>query len=168
MRYSTPDLCDQYEDLLALGTLRVLDTIFISFGARHEFFGQAVTVKCFEDNSRVKELASTDGFGRVMVVDGGGSIRRALLGDMIAANALKNGWAGFIFNGAIRDVEVINTMAIGVRCLAAVPVKTEKKGLGSTDVALRFAGQRINPNDWVYADQNGVIISDTELTPDND
>jgi len=163
---STPDLCDAHEEKLAQGSLRVLDPIFISYGGRSRFFGAAMTIKCFEDNSMVKEHASQPGNNRVMVVDGGGSTRKALLGDMIAANALDNGWAGFIFNGAIRDVEIIDTLQIGVRCLATAPVKTVKKGRGRVDIGVTFAGQRINPGDWVYADQNGILVSEIALSFD--
>ena len=97
---STPDLCDAYE-----GGIVVLEPLFTNFGGSERFYGEAVTVKCFEDNSKVKELAGTAGHNRVMVVDGGGSLRRALLGDMIAANALANGWAGSVIYGSIRDVD---------------------------------------------------------------
>ncbi len=155
---STPDLCDVYE-----GGISVLDPMFTNFGGRQRFYGEAVTVKCFEDNSTVKELAGTAGKGRVMVVDGGGSLRRALLGDMIGAKALANGWAGFVIYGAIRDVDELGGMDLGVQALATHPMKTEKKGIGDLDVPVTFAGVTIHPGDFVACDNNGIVVSPVAL-----
>ena len=155
---STPDLCDVYE-----GGISVLDPIFTNFGGRERFYGEAVTVKCFEDNSTVKELAGTAGKGRVMVVDGGGSLRRALLGDMIGANALANGWAGFVIYGSIRDVDELGAMDLGVQALATHPMKTEKKGVGDLHVPVTFAGVTIHPGDFVACDNNGIVVSPVAL-----
>ena len=155
---STPDLCDVYE-----GGISVLDPIFTNFGGRERFYGEAVTVKCFEDNSTVKELAGTAGKGRVMVVDGGGSLRRALLGDMVGANALANGWAGFVIYGSIRDVDELGAMDLGVQALATHPMKTEKKGVGDLDVPVTFAGVTIHPRDFVACDNNGIVVSPVAL-----
>ena len=151
---STPDLCDAYE-----GGIAALDPVFANYAGRSAFFGHCVTVKCFEDNSKVKELAGTPGQNRIMVVDGGGSLRRALLGDMIAANALANGWAGFIINGCVRDVDALKSMDLGVQALAAHPIRTDKKGLGEIDVPVTFAGQTIHPGDFIAADNNGIVVS---------
>ena len=153
-----PDLCDQH-----FNQLSVMDPIFQSYGRATIFSGQAVTVKCFEDNSLVKELAGTPGQGRVLVVDGGGSTRRALLGDMIAENAVSNGWAGFVINGAIRDVATINTLNLGVKAITACPVKTEKRGLGDPGIDLQFAGVAIAEGDYIYADLNGVVVAKEPL-----
>lgn len=153
-----PDLCDQHFDQLA-----VMDPLFQSYGKATIFSGQAVTVKCFEDNSLVKELAATPGLGRILVVDGGGSTRRALLGDMIAENAVSNGWAGFVIYGAIRDVATINTLELGVKAITACPVKTEKRGLGDAGIDLHFAGVSIAEGDYVYADLNGVVVAKEAL-----
>ena len=155
---STPDLCDVYE-----GGISVLDPMFTNFGGRERFYGEAVTVKCFEDNSAVKELAGTAGKGRVMVVDGGGSLRRALLGDMIGAKALANGWAGSVIYGAIRDVDELGAMDLGVQALATHPMKTEKKGIGDLDVPVTFAGVTIHPGDFVACDNNGIVVSPVAL-----
>lgn len=155
---STPDLCDVYE-----GGISTLDPIFTNFGGRERFYGEAVTVKCFEDNSKVKELAGTAGKGRVMVVDGGGSLRRALLGDMTGANALANGWAGFVIYGSIRDVDELGAMDLGVQALATHPMRTEKKGFSDVDVPVTFAGVTICPGDFVACDNNGVIVSPVAL-----
>ncbi len=155
---STPDICDANE-----GLVKVLDPIFNDYGMHLSFFGQAVTIKCFEDNSVVKELVSTPGEGRVIVMDGGGSMRRAILGDMLAEKAANNGWAGLIINGCIRDVDEIGNTPIGVKALNVHPMKTEKRGLGDLNVPVQMAGQVIMPGQWVYADRNGVVLSDNPL-----
>jgi regulator of ribonuclease activity A len=163
MKLTTPDLCDLFENDSS-ADLRVLDSLFRDYGGQTAFFGPAITIKCFEDNSIVKELLSTPGEGRVIVMDGGGSLRRAILGDMLAENAAKNGWAGLIINGCIRDCDQIAEIAIGVKALNTHPMKTEKRGLGDLDVPVCFAGHTISSGDWVYADRNGVVISAKELT----
>jgi regulator of ribonuclease activity A len=155
---STPDLCDAHENIVA-----VLEPIFVNYGGRDAFGGEIVTVKCFEDNSLVKEQLATAGNGRVLVVDGGGSLRRALLGDMIAESAVRNGWSGVVINGAIRDVDVIASLELGVQALGAIPLKTEKRGLGDFNVPVRFAGVDIRPGNYLYADNNGIIISPRAL-----
>ncbi len=155
---STPDLCDEYpHDVL------VLDPVFKDYGGKTAFFGPAVTIKCFEDNSVVKALLDEPGYGRVIVMDGGGSLRRAILGDMLAANAVKNGWAGLLINGCIRDCDEIAALPLGVKALNTHPIKTDKRGVGDLDVPVTFAGHTINSGDWVYADRNGVVISRREL-----
>lgn len=154
MKYSTPDLCDAYPDLVS-----VLDPLFTNFGGKASFGGEIITVKCFEDNSIVKKTAGTLGNGKVMVVDGGGSLRRALLGDLIAADAVKNGWEGFIIYGCIRDIDVIGKMDIGVKALNSVPLKTDKRGLGDLNIPVTFGGVTFNPGEFVYADNNGIIVS---------
>lgn len=154
MDYITPDLCDAYPDLV-----RVLEPMVHNFGGRDSFGGEIVTIKCFEDNSRVKELAGNNGKGKVMVVDGGASLRRALLGDMIAENAVKNGWEGIIINGCIRDVDAIASMDLGVQALAAIPLKTDRRGIGDLNVPISFGGVTFNPGEYVYADNNGVVVS---------
>lgn len=155
---STPDLCDAHE-----GAIRVLEPIFKNYGGAAAFFGQAVTIKCFEDNSVLKQLVDTPGEGRVIVMDGGGSLRRAILGDMLAEKAAKNGWAGLVINGCIRDVDEIGRTALGVKALNVHPMKTEKRGLGDLNVAVQMAGQLIQPGEWVYSDNNGVIVAEAEL-----
>jgi len=156
--FSTPDLCDDHPD-----DVRVLAPILRTFGGREAFFGRAVTVSCHEDNSRVKDLAGTPGEGRVIVVDGGGSVRKALLGDIIAQTAADNGWAGLVINGAVRDVEILRTIDLGVQAIAPVPLKTQKLGVGDVDVDVTFGGLTITPGEWVYADANGVVVSARQL-----
>jgi len=155
---STPDLCDQYPQLV-----RVADPLFTNYGARKQFYGPLVTVKCFEDNAKVKELVATAGRGRVLVVDGGGSMRRALLGEMLAEQASSNGWSGFIIYGCIRDVDEIMQTDIGVQALGVHPIKTAKKGIGEIDIAVTFAGICFRPGDFCYADNNGIAVSSTAL-----
>jgi regulator of ribonuclease activity A len=157
--FTTPDLCDDHPD-----RIKVVNLPLRSFGGKATFAGPVATIKCFEDNSKVKEQAAQPGKGRVMVVDGGGSTRHALLGDLIAAGAVDNGWAGFVIWGCIRDVDVIANLDLGVKALGACPVKTEKRGLGDVDIAIRVGGVSFSPGDWVYADNNGVIRADGPLT----
>ena len=155
---STPDLCDDYPELV-----RVLDPIFSNFGGRERFSGPLVTVKCFEDNSVVKELVGTPGEGRVLVVDAGGSMRRACLGDMLAEQASVNGWAGLVIYGCIRDVDEIMATDIGVQALGTHPMKTDKKGIGELGISVTFAGVTFSLGDYVYADNNGIIVSSQRL-----
>ena len=158
MKYLTPDLCDRYPDLV-----RVVEPIFKNYGGKSSFGGQIVTIKCHEDNSVVKVTAGTAGNGKIIVVDGGGSLRRALLGDLIAENAVQNGWEGFIIYGCIRDVDDISTMNLGVKALNINPLKTEKKGIGDLNIPVSFGGVTFKPGEYVYADSNGIIVSSKPL-----
>lgn len=156
--WNTPDLCDDNPD-----DVLVLEPLFQNFGGKPAFFGQVVTVKCFEDNSRVKELAGTDGDGKVMVVDGGASLSKALIGDQIALDAVNHGWQGVVINGCARDIHELQRMPIGVRALASIPVRPEKKSLGDVDVPVTFAGQTIEPGMYLYADETGIVVSKKQL-----
>jgi len=158
MKISTPDLCDAHPNLV-----RIAAPIFQNFGGQTSFGGPIVTIKCFEDNSRVKELVNAAGQGQVLVVDGQGSLRCALLGDQLAAKAADNGWAGLVINGAIRDVDEIGQMSIGVKALGVVPIKSVRKGIGDINVPVAFGGITFQPGEYVYADNNGIIVSSTEL-----
>jgi regulator of ribonuclease activity A len=155
---STPDLSDNSQ-----GSVAAIELQFTGFGQHSAFGGQIVTVKCYEDNSLVKQILTEAGAGKVLVVDGGGSMRRALLGDMIAASAVKNGWAGVVINGCIRDVDEVNSMALGVKALGSIPLKTEKRGEGQRDIIISFGSVQISPGDYLYADNNGIIVSGTAL-----
>lgn len=150
---STPDLSDEAPEV------RALELQFYNFGAIKQFGGRAVTIKCHEDNSLVKQCVDEAGAGRVIVVDGGGSQRRALLGDMLADKAAANGWAGLVINGVIRDVDEIGQTNLGVQALGTCPIKTEKLGVGQRDIVIHMGGVDIAPGDYVYADNNGVIVS---------
>lgn len=151
--FSTPDLADEEPGA------RALLLPWRDFGARTAFGGRAVTVKCFEDNSLVKELVQTPGDGRVIVVDGGLSLRRALLGDQLAAKAAANGWSGLVIAGVVRDVEILETIMLGIKALGCCPHKTDKRGEGQCDIPLDIGGATVNPGDHIYADRNGVLVS---------
>lgn len=159
MHYITPDLCDAYPELV-----EVVEPMFSNFGGRDSFGGEIVTLKCFEDNSLVREQAEQDGHGKVLVVDGGGSLRCALLGDMIAEKAAKNGWEGMVIFGCVRDVDVLAQTDLGVQALASHPLKTEKRGLGDLNKAVTFGGVTFKPGEFIYADNNGIIVSPKALT----
>ena len=155
--FTTPDLSDAKPDS------QVLPYQFRLFGRRPRFGGQVSTVACYEDNSRVAEAVVELGEGRVLLVDGQGSLTRSLLGDNLAQKAADNGWAGIVVIGAIRDVEVIGDIDIGVQSLGVVPVKTEKRGIGDRDVVLSLREVLVKPGDWLYADRNGVLVSERAL-----
>lgn len=158
--WTTPDLCDDHHP----HWLRVLDGgLLRTFGGRESFSGPVETLSCFEDNSFVKSLLNSPGEGRVLVVDGGGSLRRALLGDLIAKAGVENGWAGLVINGAVRDVEVLRTLDIGVQAIAPVPVRTDKRDLGDVGVPVTFGGVTFKSGQYVYADANGVVVADKPL-----
>ena len=154
----TPDLCDKYE-----GEVAALDLQFQHFGQKNAFFGQVVTVKCFEDNSKVKEVLSSSGRGKVLVVDGGQSMSCALLGDNLAEAAIANGWSGVIIAGCIRDVQVINQLPISIKALGTHPMKSVKRNSGEVDVPLMLGGREVLPGQYLYADLNGVILSNKLL-----
>ena len=151
---STCDISDKLHP-----NVQYLDPVFKCYGGKTNFSGRIVTIKCFEDNSLVKQLVGTSGEGRVIVVDAGGSLRRACLGDMLAEQAASNGWAGLIIYGCIRDVDQIRATDIGVQALGVHPVKTDKKGVGELNIPVTFGGVTFAPKDYVYADNNGIILS---------
>ena len=155
---STPDLCDDHPELV-----RVVEPMFINYGGREQFGGEIVTIKCFEDNSLVREFVAQPGTGKVLVVDAGGSMRRACLGDMLAEKATDNGWEGILMYGCIRDVDAISGLELGVQALGSHPMKTEKKGIGERNIAVTFGGVTFKPGEYLYADNNGVIVSPQSL-----
>ena len=158
MAFSIPDICDDF-----LSDLQVLEPLFSEYGDSKQFSGEIVTIKCFEDNTLLKKTLGTDGTGKVMVVDGGGSLRRALLGDMLAAMAVDNGWQGVLINGCVRDVEIIKTIKLGVRALNCHPVRSDKRNEGQLNVPIAFAGANIMPGQYLYADENGILIANSKL-----
>ena len=164
MSFKTPDLLDNNEDKVRDGSLRVVAPMFQSYGGRPEFSGQIVTLKLFEDNSLVRELLAGSGDGKVLLIDGGGSLRCALVGDQLAILAHKNHWEGILVYGCIRDSGDIGQIDIGVRALATHPLKSVKKGVGERDLAVSFGGVTFRPGEWIYADGDGVIVSDQPLT----
>ncbi|WP_420477107.1 ribonuclease E activity regulator RraA [Noviherbaspirillum sp. ST9] len=163
MTFATCDICDANEDKIAVGTLSVLPPVFQKFGKRTAFSGQAATLKVFEDNVLVRSTLETPGNGRVLVVDGGGSLRCALVGGNLGVLAEKNGWAGIIVNGCIRDSEEINGCDIGVRALGTHPQRSIRKGVGDRELRVTIVGVAVNPGDWIYADADGVLVATQKL-----
>jgi regulator of ribonuclease activity A len=151
--YKTTDICDAHET-----EVQVCEPVFCHFGGHQSFHGPIATLKCFEDNSLVGQLLGQPGEGRVLVVDAGGSKRCAMLGDQLALKAVDNGWAGVVMYGCIRDAEDIGCMPLGVVALAAIPLRSIKKGVGEPGLVVRFAGVTFRPGEWLYADQDGVIV----------
>lgn len=161
---ATADICDAHIPLLNNGDVRVLQPIFQSYGMCRAFSGPIVTLKVFEDNVMVRGLLETRGEGRVLVVDGGGSMRCALVGGNLGVLAQNMGWAGIVVNGCIRDVDEINSCDIGVKALATHPRKSNRRGLGEKNVLVHIAGTIIHDGEWLYADGDGILISKTELS----
>jgi len=158
----TTDLCDEFPDAVI-----VAEPLFTHYGKRRRFHGPATTIKVHEDNVLVRTTLQEAGNGRVLIIDGGGSLRRALLGDILAGMAADNGWAGVIVNGCIRDSADIAAIEVGVMALATIPIKSNKRGDGETGASVSFAGITIRPGEFVYADEDGLILSRHELVPDN-
>jgi len=158
MSFTTPDICDDFSE-----KLQILEPLFTEFGGKEKFSGEIVTIKCFEDNSLVKQTLGTTGHGKVLVIDGGGSKRCALLGDLLGAMAVQNGWQGVLVNGCVRDVEILKKMNLGVRALHSYPLKSNKRGEGQLNVAVRFAGAGFEPGQYLYADENGILVADKAL-----
>ena len=156
---ATTDLCDAHEAALASGALQVMAPGLLCFGRRQRFAGPAVTLKLFEDNSLLADAVKTAGDGRVLVVDAGGSLRCAVFGGNLALAAAKNGWAGLVINGCVRDSDEIDACDIGVRALALHPRRSVKRGVGEREVAVSFLGVSIRPGAWIYADRDGVLVS---------
>ncbi|MFU8817627.1 MAG: ribonuclease E activity regulator RraA [Pseudomonadales bacterium] len=153
-----PDLCDLHADVV-----RVAEPMFASFGGRPAFGGPIRTIKCFEDNALVAERVREPGDGAVLVVDGGGSRRCALVGDNLAALARDNGWSGILVYGCVRDVDALEGIDLGIQALAANPLRSIKRGEGQRDVVVDFAGLRFVPDQYVYCDRNGVVVAPVSL-----
>ncbi|MCB1997984.1 MAG: ribonuclease E activity regulator RraA [Burkholderiaceae bacterium] len=156
--FSTCDLCDPRKGDTD-GAFRVLPPVFASYGGRSKFCGPVRTVRCFEDNTSVKALLESPGQGAVLVVDGGGSVRRALVGGNIAAAAAANGWAGVVVNAAVRDKAELAAAGVGLLARALIPMPSDRKAPGQVDVALQIEGVWVRPGDWLYADEDGVVVT---------
>jgi len=156
--FTTPDLFDDHRD-----KVRTAESGLNSYGKKVKFFGQAVTVTCPEDNSFAVEALKQSGKGKVLIIDGFASKQYAFIGDIMATTAINNGWEGVIINGCCRDIEILKTMDIAVMALGVTPRSTFKRGFGDKDQPVNLLGTTISPNDWVYADVNGLIISDSSL-----
>ncbi|WP_293763311.1 ribonuclease E activity regulator RraA [uncultured Aquitalea sp.] len=158
MSFLTTDLCDANE-----GRVRVVEPMFKRYGNHPRFSGRIVTLKLFEDNTLVREALSQDGRGKVLVVDGGGSRRCALLGDQIGDLAVDNHWDGVIIFGCIRDSVALNLLPLGIRALDTHPMKSVKRGEGQRDIPVTFGGVTFQPGEWLYADEDGVIVAEKAL-----
>ena len=154
--FNTADLCDDHSLIIA-------KPIFKSYGSRTHCFGKIKTVEAIEDNSYVKKLLQEDGSGYVMVVDGRGSEKCALVGDNLAALGAKNNWSGIIVNGCIRDSMEINNIGISIKAINLVPNKSEKRDIGKYGLELNFAGVIFKENDFLYSDPDGIVISPTKI-----
>ncbi len=155
----TTDLSDAHE-----GALRYLAPCYRDFGGRLRFHGPVKTLETFEDNTKLRAAVETQGAGHVLVVDGGGSMNCALFGGNLAKLAADNGWAGIIIHGCVRDCAELAAENVGIKALASHPKKSQKRDLGTYDVPLTFSGVTIQSGDWVYADEDGVVIADKELS----
>lgn len=163
MTFATTDICDANENLISQGILRVCAPFFHFYGGVVKFQGPAVTLKVFEDNTWVRTLLDEPGQGRVLVIDGGGSLRCALVGGNLGVLAEKNGWAGILVNGCVRDTRELAESKIGIRALAAHPQKSVKRNVGERDLIVDFAGTTVKPGDMIYADEDGILVADRPL-----
>ncbi|EEZ89684.1 ribonuclease E activity regulator RraA [Vibrio owensii] len=161
MEYNTSALCDIYLD-----QVDVVEPMFSNFGGRASFAGQVTTVKCFEDNALIRETLEQDGIGRVLLIDGGGSLRRALIDAEIATLAEENEWEGIVVYGCVREVDELEDMNLGIQALASIPVGAANQGIGEIDVPVNFGGVSFLPEDYIYADSTGIILSPEPLNVD--
>lgn len=157
---STCDLLDEFDKKHGM---QAAAPLFKSYGKNTQFSGKIVTVKVHNDNSLVKKAMGEDGRGKVLVVDGSGSLRHSLCGDMNAALATKNGWAGVVVYGVIRDSKEISNIAIGIKALGTIPRKTEKNNIGTRDIPVTFADCVFTPGHYLYSDEDGIVTSPVEL-----
>lgn len=158
MKLTTADLCDEHAEII-----KVTEPVFKNFGGHKSFAGQIQTVKVHEDNVLVKEILSCPGKGQVLVVDGGGSLRCALVGDVLAQLAVDNGWVGIVVYGCIRDSVAIAKIALGLKALNTHPLKSIKRGCGERDLPVHFAGVSFFPGHYLYADEDGIVVSPHSL-----
>ncbi len=159
MEFATADLIDDFG-----AELQSCETQFTQYGGRPAFAGPVETIRCFRDNALLKRLLTeTPGEGRVLVVDGGGSLASALMGDLIAAGAVRQGWAGVVINGAVRDVATLRTLDLGAKALGSNPRKSAKDGLGESGVPVEFGGVQFRPGAWLYSDEDGIVVADRRL-----
>ena len=159
MTFSTADLYDEHE-----GKVQVVNAFLQNFGGKKHFFGTISTVKCLEDNSLVRASLEEPGKGRVLVVDGGASNRCALVGDMLAKMGMENGWDGLIIFGCIRDSAVVSSLDIGIKALGTNPRRSVKKGIGGRDIPVSFGDATFMPGDYLYSDEDGILLSPTKLS----
>lgn len=158
MEYNTSQLCDIYQD-----QVDVVEPMFSTFGGRPSFGGLVTTIKCFEANGIIRQLVKESGIGRVLLIDGGGSLRRALIDADIAATAADNGWEGIICYGSVREVDALADLEIGIQALASIPVGADDDEIGDSELPVNFGGVTFLPEDHIYADTTGIILSPEPL-----
>ena len=156
--FKTADLCDHHSNDLV-----ILNQNFKSYGKIKSFYGKIQTVKCLNDNSKVRDILNTNGLNMVLIIDGAASMDCALLGDMLAEAAFRNNWSGIIVNGCIRDSDVIANINLGVFALTTIPIKSVKNNIGEVNIEVEFMGVKFKPGEYIYADMDGIIISKKEL-----
>jgi len=161
MSYATTDLCDAHGD-----RLQIAEPLLRSFGGHEAFHGPITTVKVFEDNVLVRDTLEKPGEGRVLVVDGGGSRRCALLGDRVAKTAAEQGWTGVVVHGSVRDIAELAELPLGIRAIGPHPMKSFKRGEGQCDIPVHFLGVRFEPGHYLYADQDGIVVSPNPISAD--
>ncbi len=159
MEYNTSALCDIYLD-----QVDVVEPMFSNFGGCASFAGQITTIKCYEDNGLIRETLEQDGLGRILLIDGGGSLRRALIDAELAALAEENEWEGIVVYGSVREVDELEEMSIGIQAIASIPVGATSQGIGEVDIPVNFGGVTFLPEDYLYADNTGIIISQEPLS----
>lgn len=158
MEYNTSELCDLYADVID-----VVEPIFASYGGRRSFGGQITTIKCFEDNGLVRQVLSEQGVGKVLLIDAGGSARRAIIDAELAAMAATNNWEGIVCYGSVRELDLLEDFDIGIQAVNAIPVGADDQGFGEIEVPVNFAGVTFLPGDHLYADSTGIIMSPDAL-----
>ncbi|MCG2583368.1 ribonuclease E activity regulator RraA [Massilia sp. TS11] len=163
MSFATTDLCDDHPELLEDGRLLVLPPVFKHWGQHRRFCGPITTLRVFEDNALVRATLEAPGHGHVLVIDGGGSLRRALVGGQLGLLAQNNGWAGIVIDGCVRDTDELNACAVGIRALAAIPQRSARQGVGERNGRISVAGVAVSPDDWCYADADGILIARQKL-----
>ena len=162
MFIDTSELCDLYAE-----QVDVVEPIFSSFGGVSNFYGKVTTVKCFESNGLIAEVLEENGEGRVLVVDGGGAVRRGLIDAELAQLAVDNGWEGIVVYGAVRQIQQLENLDIGIHALAPIPVSADESVAGESDVPVNFGGVTFFPEDYIYADLTGIILSQEPLDLDD-
>ena len=162
MFIDTSELCDLYAE-----QVDVVEPIFSSFGGVSNFYGKVTTVKCFESNGLIAEVLEENGEGRVIVIDGGGAVRRGLIDAELAQLAVDNGWEGIVVYGAVRQIQQLENLDIGIHALAPIPVSADESSAGESDVPVNFGGVTFFPEDYIYADLTGIILSQEPLDLDD-
>ena len=162
MFIDTSELCDLYAE-----QVDVVEPIFSSFGGVSNFYGKVTTVKCFESNGLIAEVLEENGDGRVLVVDGGGAVRRGLIDAELAQLAVDNGWEGIVVYGAVRQIQQLENLDIGIHALAPIPVSADESSAGESDIPVNFGGVTFFPEDYIYADLTGIILSQEPLDLDD-